>query len=322
MRMLVPAAMRGVGGRVAMRVGQYNILMQAPDRPAGYAGSGDVGMTETNAAEDDAEGRAGVSVFRPGQPLPRGTMMIEAAAPRAAMLPQLVFAAPSPIRMWEQLGPITPDPVAVVRNNLFPAHGAQTAAFDLLRTRLLQAMAERSWQVLGIAGVTAGAGASFTALNLGFSLARLPQLRAALVDLDLQAPQLAGRLGVSGVPPLADVLSGAQPFEGQFCRFGANLALGLNGAAVADAGALLSSPATAEALAAMTQGLQPDIVVADLPPVLAGDAFAAALPLVDAVLLVVDATATTAAQVRAAEARVGARVPLMGTILNRTRGGR
>ncbi len=271
--------------------------------------------------DDGAAGlRPGVSVFRPGQPLPRGTVTVADAPPRAPMLPQLVFAAPSPARVWEQLVPLSPDAALLSRNNLFPQRGEATAAFDLLRTRLLPAMAGKGWQTLGIAGPRAGAGASFTAMNLALALARLEQTRTVLVDLDLGAPQHQARLGAAEVPPLADVLAGSQPFEAQFRRLGANLALGLNGAAVADPAAVLLAAATAEALAAVTAGLAPDIVLCDLPPALDGDGFAAALPLIDALLMVIDGSRTTAAEVRAVEALVAGRVPVMGTVLNRAQG--
>jgi len=67
----------------------------------------------------------------------------------------------------------------------------------------------------------------------------------------------------------------------------------------------------------MTESLQPDVVLYDLPPVLAYDDLAAFLPQVDGVLLVADGTQTTASQIVACEKILNGQTRLLGVILNR-----
>jgi Mrp family chromosome partitioning ATPase len=59
------------------------------------------------------------------------------------------------------------------------------------------------------------------------------------------------------------------------------------------------------------------LVVIDAPPVLMSDDVLALLPQLDAVLLIVDGTKTTAAEVRACERLFDGQCPLMGVVLNR-----
>jgi protein-tyrosine kinase len=116
---------------------------------------------------------------------------------------------------------------------------------------------------------------------------------------------------------LQEFLSGEQPLESHFRRFGKTLALCLNGAAVADPATVLQDPDTAQALDAMMAQLQPDAVIYDLPPVLVSDDVLAMIPHIDAVLLVADGTRTTGDEIKATERLLEGRIPLMGVVLNR-----
>jgi Mrp family chromosome partitioning ATPase len=80
---------------------------------------------------------------------------------------------------------------------------------------------------------------------------------------------------------------------------------------------MLHSPEAAEALAAITELLDPEVVLIDLPPVLAGDDVLAVAGQVDAVLLVTDGTRTRPEEIRACERVLEGRLPLLGVVLNR-----
>ena len=71
----------------------------------------------------------------------------------------------------------------------------------------------------------------------------------------------------------------------------------------------------------MCDDMNPDQVLFDLPPVLGYDDFSAFLPRVDAVLLVADATRTTAAHIAACEDVINGHSQLLGVVLNRARRG-
>lgn len=261
----------------------------------------------------------GISLFRPGQPPALRPVTLDQATGREIFSVPLSATLFNPAKVWESLAPVTLDAGFLTGNGLFPAASADpaAAAFDMLRTGLLQALSFRDWRRIAVTSPTHGCGKSFVATNLALSLARRPESRTVLIDLDLRRPQLAGLLGLSDIGPLQDYLSGEQPLESQFRRVGRSLALGMNGAAVADASELLHSPDTGLALQAVTEHLDPQVVILDLPPVLVNDDVMALAPLVDAVLLVTDATRTSPEDIRACERLFKGRLPLLGVVLNR-----
>lgn len=276
----------------------------------------------TDHRDERRPGRgAGVSLFRRGPAAPSpdrraGQPQIrardEASSP---MLLPLVNSA----RVWSSLNPVTPDPDVMARNGLFPISTTGSAAvrFDLLRTQMLLALAERGWTRIGVTAPTRGCGASHVALNLALSFARRPEGRTVLVDLDLRAPVLARRLGLADMPPLRDYLADGQPIEAQFRRIGQTLALGLNGRAEPDPGPLLQSHAGALALDAIAAHLEPGLILFDLPALLEDDEVLALRDQLDAVLLVTDGTRTSPADLRAAARLLEGRLPLLAVILNR-----
>ena len=277
-------------------------------------------------SDDRSDTRTGnpqrsVSLFRPGRAPARTVVALDKAMGRdifPAPLPAIVFNAS---RVWESLAPVTLDVDHLTGNGLFPAASGDPAAtaFDMLRTRLLQGLAEKGWHRIAVTSPTHGCGKSFVATNLALSLSRRPESRTVLMDLDLRRPQLAGLLGLTDIGPLAEYLSGEQPMESQFRRVGRSLALGLNGSVVAGASAVLHSPDTGLALQAVTDHLDPQVVVLDVPPALVNDDVIALAPQIDAVLLVTDATRTSPDDIRACERLFAGRLPLMGVVLNRAR---
>lgn len=261
----------------------------------------------------------GVSLFRPGQQVPHPVVTVDLATGREIFSPALPPLTVSPAKVWESLGPVRLDATILAGNGLFPTSSDEpaAAAFDHLRSSLLHGLGQKGWRRVAVTSPTHGCGKSFVATNLALSLSRRPESRTVLLDLDLRRPQLAGLLGLHDAAPLSEFLSGEQPMESVFRRFGRTLALGLNGSPVPDAAEQLHSPDTAAALSAMMEQLEPEVVIADLPPVLAGDDVLALAPMVDAVLLVTDGTRSSPAEIRAAERALEGRIPLLGVVLNR-----
>jgi Mrp family chromosome partitioning ATPase len=258
---------------------------------------------------------AGISVFRAGPPPP--AVIAEDVAPLPAAT--LNLAQPNPERVWESLNAVALNEAALAGKGLFtnPQQSKSTAYFDILRTRLLHAMQERGWKRIAITSPTHGCGKTYIAANLALSLARRPSSKTVLLDMELRQPGLAKLLGLTEVGSIRDFLGGDQPLESHFKRVGHTLALGLNDTAMPDAAETLHEPSTAASLSAMVAQLDPEMVIIDAPPTLVGDDVLALLPQVDAVLLVVDGTKTTAEEVRACERLFADHCPLMGVVLNR-----
>lgn len=259
-----------------------------------------------------------VSVFRQSGPALQ-TPEIYAQPSTALVATELKLSPPNPDRVWESLSAVVLDEAKLIGKGLFtnPQQSKSAGYFDILRTRLLHAMQEKGWKRLAITSPTHGCGKTFVAANLALSLARRPSSRTVLLDMELRQPGLAALFGLQDVGPIRDYLSSDQPLESHFQRVGRTLALGLNSTPMPDAAETLHEPSTASTLADMVVQLDPDMVVIDAPPVLVNDDVLALLPQVDAVLLIIDGTKTTADEVRACERLFANQCPLMGVVLNR-----
>lgn len=277
----------------------------------------------TMAEEGDAPSRRGrlmpVSVFRPGKAPALRPKQPETTLSRDVFSDTYPLALFSPARVWESLHAISLDGDHLAGNGLFtnPDQSLAGTAFDILRTRVSQAMVERGWKRIGITSPTHGCGKSFTAANLAMALARRPGSRTVLLDLDLRRPGLHRLFGATPVGALRDFLDGSQPMDARFVRVGRTLAIGFNSEAASDAGDILHSADTMEALESIDQLLDPDITVLDLPPALVSDDVLAMRGKLDAVLVVADGKQSTAKDIRACEALFENRIPLMGVVLNR-----
>lgn len=294
----------------------HNILL-ADARPATNLGQPDMDEDQFRKLSEEKSRpiTPGASLFR--HPVPEG----DAEPDPVPNLPVLSFRHNdlSPAKVWESLAPVSLDAGWLAGNGLFPNSSTDPApaAFDILRTRILLAFKENGWSRIAVTSPTHGCGKSTVAANLALSLARRLGSRTVLMDLELRRPGLASALGISDPGLLRDFLTGEQPLESHFKRFGRTLALALNSMPVPDAAELLQAPDTIGALVAMMEQLDPEVVVYDLPPVLVSDDVIGFAPQVDAVLLVADGTQTTAEEVKACERLFEGRVPLLGVVLNR-----
>ena len=259
------------------------------------------------------------SLFRPGQIVAAPAMTLDLVKGREIFTAPLAPLRVNPAKVWESLSAVQLSVEKLQGNNLFPLPSNQPAALavDQLRSKILHGLATKGWKRIAVTSPTHGCGKSFVATNLALSLARRPASRTALIDLDLRRPQLAGLLGLTDLPEFADFLTGDQPLESVFRRFGRTLALGLNGTPVEMAAEMLHSPETAVALSALVEQLDPEVVIYDMPPALGTDDVLAMAPSLDAVLLVADGTKSTAEDLRACERLFEGRIPLMGVVLNR-----
>lgn len=233
---------------------------------------------------------------------------------------------PNPIAsdaLWQKLSPLRADPRTaaqsriVTTSRLNPAH----AAFDMIRTKLLQQLQHNNWTTVAITSPTPGCGKTFVALNLAFSLANQKECRTVLVDLDLKRPQVARTLGIEAPPRIESFLKGESEIADVFLRYGDNLAIGANGRAVAFSAELLQSRETTKVLQEMRQRLRPDVVLFDMPPMLPSDDVMAFLPNVDCVILVAAAEQSTLAEVDICEQELSESTKVLGVVLNKCRFG-
>jgi Mrp family chromosome partitioning ATPase len=255
-----------------------------------------------------------------------------AAAPAVEAPPPAVASSDvEPLRhdIWENIGFFRVDEAALDANLVITATRSDPAyaAFDVLRTRLFQAVRENGWTRVGVTSPRQGCGKSFVAANLGITLSRYEATRVVLMDMDLRRPTLHSVLGVSGVPAMADFLCG-EISTADFLRrpgqnllnIGQSLAVGFNGRTEAYAAELFQSSVTGESLGRMMEETRAELVLYDLPPALALDDVIAFRQQFDAVLVVAGGGQTTARDMKETVRRIGADKPVIGVILNQGQG--
>lgn len=237
-------------------------------------------------------------------------------------------ADPEPPRedIWEALPTIPVNERLLDENLIITAtrHDPAHATFDVLRTRLVQTLADKGWNRVAITSPTQDCGKSFVAMNLAIALSRYENCRTVLLDMDLRKPSLADLLGIENPGSMGDFLRGDRAVEQQFHRFGENglkigkkLAIGLNDRIEPYAAELLARETTHLRIEEMEDELTPDVVLYDLPPALAQDDVIAFRQMFDGVLIVAGGGQTTSSEIREVMRRMGDDIPLLGVVLNK-----
>lgn len=221
---------------------------------------------------------------------------------------------------WASLTEVQFDAARLDRGRIV-AHqpGPRAAVFDVMRTNLLHQLREQSWTRVAITSPSTGCGKTTLALNLGMSLARQPDLKVMVIEVDLRRPTMIRTLGLDRTCNFAGVLAGRETAQGQLLRWRSNLALGLNSVPVASPAELLSSDRAAEAVDAMEEIFKPDVMLFDLPPMLVGDDTIAFLDQVDCALMVTEAEVSTVSEIDRCGKELAAHCKVLGVILNKCR---
>lgn len=199
--------------------------------------------------------------------------------------------------------------------------GNMGSMFDVLRTRVMQQMAQNKWTRLAVTSPTTGCGKTTVTVNLAFGLARQPESRILLAEMDFRRPSMAGVLGLGGTDmKFNEVLSGKADFAQHARLLGHNLAVSCNGTdRLLEPGELLHSSVVPRVLNDLSQTYAPDIMLLDLPPLTASDDVLALARHVDAVLIVAAAGETTISQLDNCEKELAQQTNILGVVLNKCR---
>lgn len=220
---------------------------------------------------------------------------------------------------WSQLEPFKPRLDLMAKNRIvtFDQKDNAYVAFDMMRTRVLSAARQHGWKVVGITSPTPGCGKTVTSINLGFSFARQKDMRTVLMDADLRRPMVAENLGIANSHSMGRFLSGGEAVEDHFLAYGETLAIGTNNRRSLHSAEILQDSKATDAMKFLGSALKPDMVIVDLPPMLATDDVMAFLPNIDAVLLIAAAGDSTISDVDACERELAASTNVMGVVLNK-----
>ena len=136
--------------------------------------------------------------------------------------------------LWSRVRTIKVDPDLAVRRGLPMVdrfRDTESAkAIDLLRTRMLHTLRAQGWRRVAIAAPTSGCGATWVTTNLAQGLARIPNSRTIVMDLNFRKPGVAQALALPVQGDMAGFLTGRLPAHRHLLRLTDGLAVGLNGA--------------------------------------------------------------------------------------------
>jgi protein-tyrosine kinase len=169
------------------------------------------------------------------------------------------------------------------------ASDRRSSAFDMLRTQVIQEMDSKQWRMLAITSPTMGCGKTLTACNLALSIARLPERRVLLLDLDLRRPHVAASLGLTNNLGTVSVLQNKAPLHAAIVRVAIDryrLDVLITEQSVSNASEWVASRSMKALLETLRRDLPHHIIILDTPPMLATDDFLNILPEVDCTLLV------------------------------------
>jgi protein-tyrosine kinase len=194
--------------------------------------------------------------------------------------------------------------------------------FDLLRTLVLNKMAENGWRTLAVVSPTSGAGKSVVAINLAISIARHAEKSALLVDFDLRRPSVANYLGLDLEISLTDMLEGKCELSDILVNPGIpRLVVMATHRPLANSAEILVSSRVQRLIKEIRERYEERIVIFDLPPLLNADDAIAVLPQIDCVLMVVANGMSSERDIEDALRRLTA-TNLLGTVFNKAQGGR
>jgi capsular exopolysaccharide synthesis family protein len=195
------------------------------------------------------------------------------------------------------------------------APGAPAAEqYRALRTRIAHANQGSAVDVVLVTSPGRGEGKSLTAANLALTMAQDFQTRICIVDADLRHSQLHRLFGVSDTPGLADVLTGRATLADALIRFeDQQIVLLPAGSRPTQPAELLGSLAMRRTIESLRT--QFDRIIIDAPSVGPLADVGILAPVVDGVLLVVQAGVTTKPAIQEAAATIGSG-KFLGVVLN------
>ena len=194
-----------------------------------------------------------------------------------------------------------------------------SAAYKMLRTRVLRRMRSNGWHSLAVTAARAAAGKTLTAINLAISLAQESNQEVILVDLDLRNPRVASYLGLNPQFSLADYLTNDVPIEKVLLKPDVpGLYVAPGAERLEQSSEMLASHKMAVLAQTLVSTSPSTIVVFDMPPLLEADDMLTFMPHVDAVLFVVAQLETQQSDLERSN-ELFKELNLIGTVLNKSR---
>ncbi|MFH1028671.1 MAG: AAA family ATPase, partial [Pseudomonadota bacterium] len=219
---------------------------------------------------------------------------------------------------YKNARPVKLNPQVLAENRCvgYQSEAPELEYYRVLRTHILQQTGGKGNTVM-VTSANPGEGKTLTAINLAFTFAREFKQTALLVDCDLRHQQIHERLGFSSDKGLFDYLIDDVPFSDLVVWPGVEkLTVISGGKTVKDSSELLGSLGMKNLVNDMKHRYPDRYVFFDVPPLLTSADSLAFAPLVDYVLIVVQAGKTSLQDVNKALKLIpGEKV--LGLVMNR-----
>lgn len=198
---------------------------------------------------------------------------------------------------------LEPDQSGVVNNRCIglSADAPEMDFYKVLRTQIIQLTKPKGWNTVMITSTRPGEGKTLTAVNLSLAMAKSFHQTVLLVDCDLRQQKIYQYFGLPSDKGIVDyMLNGCQMQELIIWPKVEKLTLVSGGRTVSESAELLGSPRMKELVAEMKSRYHDRYVIFDTPPLLSGDDALTFMPLVDAIVMVVQEGKTPLKEVQKA----------------------
>lgn len=222
---------------------------------------------------------------------------------------------------WSELQFFEPNSTVLAKHRI-PAfeRNQLSTPLDMLRTKVMQMMRDNNWTRLAITSPNAACGKTTLSLSLAFSIARQPEQRVAVIEMDMRRPNIGATLGFPrGRTQFATVLAGQAPVKDHLIRVTDNMLVGANHSSARNPSELLQSATMRAAIEDVEQIYQPTVTIFDMPPMLVSDDMMGFADSVDCTLLVAAAESTSIDEVDSCERELSERTNVLGVVLNKCR---
>ncbi|MCA9456976.1 MAG: exopolysaccharide biosynthesis protein [Nitrospira sp.] len=222
--------------------------------------------------------------------------------------------------VYTQTRTVIPSVSAMAAHRLITAtqSGTFLEAYKILRAQILSRLEENDWNVIGVTSPGCTEGKTLVAANLAISIAMDPNHTALLVDANLQAPKVHQLFDLENTG-LADFLLDHGVLSALLVHPHIDRLVVLpGGGPLQHSVEALTLPKMKALLEEMKHRYASRIVVVDLPPLLNRADVLALAPMLDAVVLVVEAGRTTGNDIGKSLSLLQG-VPILGTVLNKAK---
>jgi len=221
--------------------------------------------------------------------------------------------------VYSQSRPVHLGPECIARNRCvaYLDNIPETEVYRVLRTQILQRTLDSKSNTIMVTSALPGEGKTLVAINLAFSIAREFQHTVLLVDGDLKKQSIHKYLGYASDKGLIDFLADGAPLPELIAWPGIEkITLMSGGRSFQESAEILGSPRMKDLVSEMKGRYSERYILFDVPPLLAGADALTFIPLVDQVIVVVQAGKTPMDDVKKALQLVP-KEKFLGFVLNR-----